>query len=141
MTVALWSVSIGVSYEVLFIYCFQYTNKSGLDKLVFKAWYPQGALCVAARLWYIFPPDRLRYVCHPVQFCFRRLSASVSGRRFLTPRCHVWSPFLRRHYPPSSVLQDHPTPCALFAFLPLRLSGILPPLFRGESRYRASRVG
>ena len=39
---------------------------------------------------------------------------------------HVWPPSLQRHYPPSPVLLGHPTPCATFAFLPLRLSGILP---------------
>jgi hypothetical protein len=30
-----------------------YPNQSRLYKLVFQAWYPQGALLVAARLWYI----------------------------------------------------------------------------------------
>src|SRR3989337_376995 len=67
MTVAFRTESVGVSYEVLLVYRFEYSHKSGLDKLVFKTWYPQGALFVAARLGYVLTPDRLRSVCHPVQ--------------------------------------------------------------------------
>ena len=37
----------------------------------------------------------------------------------------MWFPFLQRHYPPSLVLRNHPTPCPCFAVLPLRLAGIL----------------
>ena len=65
-------------------------------------------------------------LCYAVQFRSHRFSASESGQCFLTPRYHVWPPSLQRHYPPSSVLRSHPTPCASFAFLPLQLSGILP---------------
>lgn len=48
----------------------------------------------------------------------------------------MWPPSLRRHYPPSQVLLDHPTPRTPSAFLPLRLYGILP----NGSRRGASRV-
>jgi len=72
-----------------------------------------------------------RSIRYAVQFRCHRFPASVNGRCFLTPLYHVWSPSLRRHYPPSSVLLNHPTPCAIFAFLPLQLSGILP--FQEES--------
>ena len=61
-----------------------------------------------------------------MQFRCHRLSATVNGRCCLAPRYHVWPPSLRRHYPPSSVLLNHPTPYTIFAFLPLQLSGILP---------------
>ena len=61
-----------------------------------------------------------------MQFRCHRLSTSVCGQWFLTPRYHVWFPSLQRHCPPSPVLLNHPTPCTLSAFLPLQLSGILP---------------
>ena len=198
MATSAWTESIGVRYEVLLVYCFQNPNQARLNKFVFKAWYPQGALFGAARLGNYTsagqvavctpsgaavlsdPPDWRRgsaaymflghfvdaggcvfpqpleaspyeFLVHQViqtgeletwfltgllryakQFRFHRFSASVNGRCFLTPRYHVWPPSLQRHYPPSPVLRGHPTPCASFAFLPLRLSGILP--FREETQ-------
>ena len=37
----------------------------------------------------------------------------------LTTVALMWRPFLQQHYPPSTVLQRYPTPCAPFASLPL----------------------
>jgi hypothetical protein len=59
--------SIGVFYKVLLVYRFEYPDKSSFYKLVFKTWYPQRTSFIAPRLMYLLPPDRLRYVCHPMQ--------------------------------------------------------------------------
>ncbi len=77
-------------------------------------------------LTWSFREESMSILPYAAQFSCHRFPASVNGRCFLTPRYHVWPPSLQRHYPPSPVLLGHPTPCAPFAFLPLRLSGILP---------------
>lgn len=70
--------------------------------------------------------QRAGFLRYAVQSRCHRFPASLSGGCFLTLLYHVWSPSLRWHYPPSSVLLNRPTPCAIFAFLPLQLTGILP---------------
>ena len=49
---------------------------------------------------------------YAMQFRCHRFSAAGRGRCFFTSLDHVLPPFLRRHYPPSSVLRDNPTPYA-----------------------------
>src|SRR3990172_13348107 len=85
MTAPFWTESIGVSYEVLFVYCFEYADKSGLNEFVFKTWYPQGALFVAAGLRYVLPPDRLRPVCHHVQPCCKVCQVCIQVFGILFP--------------------------------------------------------
>ena len=85
MTASSGTESIGIFYEILLVYCFQYPNQSRLDKFVFKTRYPQGALFGAARLRYVFAPDRLRYVRHPVQplYQIRQVGVQVFGIHLL----------------------------------------------------------
>ena len=69
------------------------------------------------------------------QFRFHRFSASVFGRCFSTLLDHLSSPSLQRHYPPSLVLLDDPTPCRRFCLSPfVRLFGILSSMISGKQR-------
>jgi hypothetical protein len=75
---------------------------------------------------------------YAMQFRCHRFSAAGRGRCFFTSLDHVSSPFLRRHYPPSLVLRDNPTPYARCGAASL-LRLLAPSPIRG-STHRVSRV-